>query len=403
MQSYISRPLYINKIIPYTGKNIIKVLTGQRRVGKSYMIYQLIDYVRNKYQGAVIVYINKELHEYDHIRDYHDLIKHIDTYANNSPHPVFVFIDEIQDILDFQKALRSLQAKGGYDIYCTGSNANMLSGDLATMLSGRYIEFKIFSLSYPEFCRFHSVESSSLSLQRYLRHGGLPFLVHIEDDDMVVFDYLKNIYATILFKDVVARHEVRNVAFLERLVEFLANNTGSIVSAKKISDFLKSQKINISPNVVLNYLSYLTQAFFIFKVQRMEISGKKIFELGEKYYFEDLGLRHAIGGFNQPDINKIIENIVYLHLRMAGFDVWVGLLNPGEVDFVCRRHDQVLYIQAAYLIPDDKVRQREFGNLMAIEDNYQKIVVSMDPLAGGTVKGILHMHLSDFLYQVFEL
>jgi len=309
----------------------------------------------------------------------------------------YIFIDEIQDIDGFEKALRSLKSSEKYDIYCTGSNSNLLSGELATYLSGRYIEIQVFGLSYREFLIFHKLENKQESLLKYIKYGGLPYLMHLELDDLIVYDYLKNVYNTILYKEVVSRYKIRNPAFLENLVEYLAENTGSIVSAKKISDFLKSQKINISPNIVLNYLSFLSNAFFIFKTVRSDIQGKKIFEINDKYYFEDIGLRHSVIGYKQVDINKVLENLVFLHLRVLGYKVFVGQLGNKKIDFVCEKQGEKIYIQVAYLITEQN-KEREFGNLLSIKDNYPKFVISMDEfISNNKYKGIKHIHIRDFL------
>jgi len=273
----------------------------------------------------------------------------------------------------------------------------LLSGELATYLSGRYVEIKVFCLSYIEFLDFHKLQDNSGTFLKYIKYGGLPYLINLKLEDDVVYDYLKNIYNTILFKDVVKRHRIRNIAFLERLTLYLADNAGSLVSAKKISDFLKSQKTNISPNVVLNYLSHLESAFFILKVRRSDIVGKKIFEIGEKYYFEDLGLRHTIIGYRQDDIGRILENLVFLHLKRSGYEITVGRIGEKEIDFACEKKGERLYVQVAYMITDQRIHDREFGNLLKIKDNFTKIVVSMDEMTGGTFKGIKHVNIRDFL------
>jgi predicted AAA+ superfamily ATPase len=398
MIDYIARPHYLKKIEPFIDKDLIKVIMGQRRVGKSYFLYQIMDAIKNKNLEANIIYINKELYEFDSIRDYHDLIKYIHS-KKSSKNKNYIFIDEIQDVDQFEKALRSLQAEGGFDLYCTGSNAKLLSGDLATYLSGRYVELKIFSLSYPEFLEFHQLKNSQEALFSFIKFGGLPYLINLKLEDHVVYDYLKNVYNTIILKDIVARYQIRNVAFLENLIKYLADNLGSIVSAKRISDFLKSQRVNISPNVVLNYLSNLTSAYFIEKVLRAEIGGKKIFEVGEKYYFEDLGLRHSIISYQQRDINKVLENLVFNHLAISGYQIMVGKIGNQEVDFIGTRNGEKLYIQVAYLLPDQNAWEREFGNLLAIKDNYPKMVVSMDELIGKQHEGISHIHVRDFLSE----
>ena len=400
IKEYITRQRYIDRIKPYIGKDIIKIITGQRRVGKSYLLFQIMDVITASDPEAQIIYINKELYEFDFVDNYKALLEYIKDKAKGKKNR-YIFIDEIQDIDQFEKALRSLSAEGGYDIYCTGSNAGLLSGELATYLSGRYIEIKVFCLSYIEFMEFHKLQNNSGTFLKYIKYGGLPYLINLKLEDDIVYDYLKNIYNTILFKDVVKRHRIRNIAFLERLTIYLADNAGSLVSAKKISDFLKSQKTNISPNVVLNYLSHLEAAFFILKVRRSDIAGKKIFEIGEKYYFEDLGLRHTIIGYRQADIGRILENLVFLHLKRSGYEITVGRIGEKEIDFACEKEGERLYVQVAYMITDQKVHDREFGNLLQVKDNFTKIVVSMDEMAGGTFKGIRHMNIRDFLVSVF--
>lgn len=399
IKTYIPREFYIKKIIPYLNKDIIKIIVGQRRVGKSYFMFQVIDYLKKiGVSDSHIIYINKELHEFDWIKTSDDLTKYVENQKKKGKK--YLFIDEIQEIENYHKTLESLQAKGDYDIYCTGSNANLLSSEISTKISGRYIEIKIYGLSYGEFLTFHKLHIGKDSFIKYIKFGGLPYLINLVLEDMVVYGYLKSIYDSILLKDIVARHNIRNVNFLDRLVEFVADNTASIVSAKKISDFLKSQKINISPNVVLNYLAYLQEAFFIFKAKRFQIQGKKIFEIGGKYYFEDLGLRHTVIGYRQIDINKILENLVYSHMNMLGYNVSIGIIKGKEIDFVCEKYGDRVYIQTTYLLQDDKTIEREFGNLLEIRDNYPKIVVSMDEPIGGKYKGIQQFNIMDFLLKL---
>ncbi len=395
-KSFIKRDVYLNKVLPYINKDIIKVIIGQRRVGKSYILYQIMDLIKKSDPEANIIYVNKEQFEFDLVKDYRDLLAFIHD-KSISKVKNYVFIDEVQEITGFEKALRDLAARNNYDLYCTGSNAMMLSSDLSTHLSGRYIEVPVYSLSFGEFLTFHKLEAGEEALLKYIRYGGLPYLKNLELKDEIVFDYLKNIYNTILFRDVVSRFGLRNINFLERLVDFVADNIGSLISSKKISDYLKSQSVKITPRVVLNYLSNLCSAFFIYKVQRIDVAGKKVFEVSEKYYFEDLGLRNAIIGYKQADLGKILENLVFSHLKFLGYKVYVGKLANMEIDFVGEKAGKKIYVQVAYLLPDAKTSEREFGNLMKIDDNYEKIVVSMDKLAGGDYKGIKHMHILEFL------
>ncbi len=395
-----NRPAYIEKVRNYMYHNIIKVFVGQRRVGKSVLLQQISELVKSEKSNANIVFINKEDLTFEFIKNYQDLVNYTES-KRQSDTENFLFIDEIQDIENFEKALRHFQSKDEWDIYITGSNSKLLSGELATFISGRYIEIKVNTLSYTEFIDFHNLSNDNESLQKYIRYGGLPFLINLELTDAVVFDYLKNVYAAILYKDIIARHNIRNAGFLDKLILFLADNTGSIVSAKSINDFLKSQKISISHNNILDYLNYLCEAFFLYKAKRHDLKGKKILEFGEKYYFEDVGIRHAIGSYKSGDINKIMENLVFIHLQINGFNVTVGKLQDKEIDFVAEKTGKRIYVQVAFSIPDEKVKAREFGNLLLIKDNYRKIVVTLDEIQIDNYEGVEHLHLRKFLSETF--
>lgn len=395
---YIRRESYVERIRPYIGKDIIKVLTGQRRVGKSYILLQLQDEIKESDPQANTIYINCELEEFRDLKTSSDLHDFVLSRLKGGGHD-YLFIDEVQEIDSFQNALRSLLAEKKCDIYCTGSNANILSGELATYLSGRYMEFDIHSLSYREFLLFHKLDDSQDSLLKYLTLGGLPFLIHLDLNKQQAFEYLKNVYSTILLKDVVAKEGIRNVSFLENLVVYVADCVGSLFSANSISKYMKSQKIQSAPNLVINYLRALANAFIIHKVQRFDIGGRKIFEIGEKYYFEDLGLRNMIRGYNATDdMHKLLENAVFLHLIQSGYEVYIGKLEEKEIDFMAVKDGRKIYIQVALTVMDEKTRAREFGNLMEIDDNYPKYVVAFnDVMIGNDYKGINFMNLSQFL------
>jgi len=395
-EQIIIRKRYLDKLIPFIGKQLIKVLTGQRRVGKSYVLKQLILHIQESDPQANILYINKEDLTFGHINTAEDLHEYIlkNTISGNMN---YVFIDEIQEIKQFEKALRSLLLNPIYDLYVTGSNANILSGELATFLSGRYIEVPIHSLSYPEFLYFHKLENTQDSVMLYLKYGGLPYLKHLGLTDELVYGYLKGIYSTIIYRDVIMRQEIRSSVFLENLVVFLADNIGQLFSAKKISDYLKSQKTSIATSQIIHYLSHLTNAFLIHKVPRYDLIGKRIFEIGDKFYFEDLGLRNAVFQYKVSDISKIMENVVYHHLICNDYKVKIGQLGSKEIDFVAERKGELRYIQVSYLLHDETTIAREFGNLEKIKDNYPKMVVSMDDFSGGSYKGIQHMNLKNFL------
>ncbi|MFA5917887.1 MAG: ATP-binding protein [Candidatus Gracilibacteria bacterium] len=406
MKTYNKRDIYINKIKPFINKDIIKVLIGQRRVGKSYILFQIMDELKNNF-GVLekqIIYINKELNDFDFIKDYNDLLSYIKKGDSESGSlgkiKKYVFIDEIQDVINFEKALRDLQAIGNYDIYISGSNANMLSSEIATYLTGRYIEFEIFPLIYKEFLDFHKLQNSKESFLKYMKFGGLPYLKNLELQEEIVYDYIKSIYNTILLKDIVKRYSIRNIDFIEKLIMFLSDNIGSLFTANNISKYLKSQKIEIGTNIVLEYISYLCNVYLINKVKRQEIVGKKIFEINDKFYFSDLGIRNVLlGGYKQVDIGKIIENIVFLHFKAHSYSIHIGKNKDKEIDFIVEKSGDIKYIQVAYLIESDNTKQREFDNLIEIKDNYEKIVLSLDDFIDGNYKGIKHYNLIDYILK----
>ena len=396
----IIRQAYIDKIEKYLGKETIIVLVGQRRVGKSYMMKTVRDQKASNPDNNII-YIDKEKREFDSIRNYQDLNQYIDEHFVASKHN-YTLIDEIQDITEFERSIRSFRTEPNTDIIITGSNAKMLSNELSTLIGGRYKEIYIQSLSYKEFLVFHQLPDNDDSLAKYIQYGGLPGLAKIglEEDD--AREYQMDIFHTVLLKNVIMRNRIRNVPFLENLVRFLADNTGKLISANSIAKYMKSQGESITSTVIINYISFLCEAYILHKVNRFDIHGKRIFETNDKFYFEDNGIRNALaGGTREGDIEKVIENIIYQHLIRLGYQVYVGQLQAGEIDFVCTKPDgQRIYVQASYIIADMATREREFGNLRAINDNYPKYVISMTPLlTRNDDNGITHLHLRKFLKE----
>lgn len=396
----IIRQAYIDKIEKYLGKETIIVLVGQRRVGKSYMMKTVRDQKASNPDNNII-YIDKEKREFDSIRNYQDLNQYIDEHFVASKHN-YILIDEIQDITEFERSIRSFRTEPNTDIIITGSNAKMLSNELSTLIGGRYKEIYIQSLSYEEFLVFHQLPDNDDSLAKYIQYGGLPGLAKIglEEDD--AREYQMDIFHTVLLKDVIMRNRIRNVPFLENLVRFLADNTGKLISANSIAKYMKSQGESITSTVIINYISFLCEAYILHKVNRFDIHGKRIFETNDKFYFEDNGIRNALaGGTREGDIEKVIENIIYQHLIRLGYQVYVGQLQAGEIDFVCTKPDgQRIYVQTSYIIADMATREREFGNLRAINDNYPKYVISMTPLlTRNDDNGITHLHLRKFLKE----
>ena len=391
---YIKRDRYLQKLIPFINKQIIKVIVGQRRVGKSCFLKQVADFILSENASANIIFIDKELYDFHFINTAEDLINYVN--KQSSARNNILIIDEVQEIKEYERAIRHFFSKD-YDIYLSGSNSELLSGDLATMLSGRYIQIMIHPLTYLEFCAFHTLENNKKALDLYFHYGGMPYLRNLTLKDEIVFTYLKNLYQTILLKDVVSRYRIKNVDLLERLVLFLADNTGSIVSAKKINDFLKSQRVNISNSVVINYLNFMDSAFFINKTRRYDLRGKRFLEIGEKYYFSDTGIRNALVGYRPHDINKVLENVVYAHLRANDYDVTVAKLYDYEIDFIAKKNQDIIYIQVAYMLLNETTINREFGNLQKIKDNYPKFVITMDEQQFDAYNGITHYHIRDFL------
>lgn len=396
----ILRQRYLDNIERYLGKDTIIILTGQRRIGKSCILRLFRDKI-SKNRNTNVIFIDKEKHEFDDIKTYKELNAYIDSRRDKTK-TNYILIDEIQDIEGFEKSVRSYYEEPDVEIIVTGSNSKMLSSDLSTLIGGRYKEIYIQSLSYEEFMLFHNLSDSDDTLAKYTQFGGLPGLLKMGLEEQDAREYQMDVYHTVLLKDVIMRNNIRNVQFLENLVRFLADNTGKIISANSIAKYMKSQGDNITSTVVINYIKYLCDAYILHRVNRYDIHGKRLFESNDKYYFEDNGIRNALaGGSREGDIEKVIENIIYNHLIRLGYDVTVGQLQAGEIDFVCTKPEgQRIYVQASYIIADEATRKREFGNLSAINDNYPKYVISMTPLVSRQdSEGITHLHLRRFLTE----
>lgn len=399
----IIRQNYLDKIEKYLGKEYIIVLVGQRRIGKS-TILRLFKDLKSAEPNVNVIYVDKEKREFDSIRTYQDLNAYIDSHFIAGKHN-YILVDEIQEIAEFERTVRSYRTEPSTDVIITGSNSNMLSSELSTLIGGRYKEIYIQALSYGEFMQFHQLDDSDATLALYIQYGGLPGLAKAGLDDTDAREYQRDIYNTVLLKDVVRRNNIRNVAFLENLVKFIADNTGKLISANGISKYMKSQGESITPTVVSNYARALCEAYMIHRINRYDIHGKRLFESNDKFYFEDNGIRNALaGGTREGDIEKVIENVVYNHLLRLGYSVTVGQLQAGEIDFVCEKPEgKRIYVQASYVIADDATRTREFGNLRSIKDNYPKYVISMTPLVTkADDNGITHLHLRRFLKYGFE-
>lgn len=395
----VSRPNYYSKVEKFLGKGILIVLTGQRRVGKSYVMRELVQ--RKQTEDANVIYIDKEKAAFDFIANYKDLVAYIDEKRVPKKH-TYILIDEVQEIEEFERGLRNYYDSPDIDIIVTGSNSDTLSSDLATLLSGRYIEIFIQGLSYEEFMVFHQLEDNDDTLRKYINYGGLPGLRPMGlDDPEVIRQYLQGVYNTILVKDIVRRKKVRNVPFLENLIKYVGDNIGKPLSGTNIQNYMTSNKNEVSKNLILKYLKATTEAFLVHNVSRYNLHGKKLLESNDKYYFGDVGLRNFIvGGRRANDIEKIVENLVYQHLIRLGYKINVGQMYATEIDFVGTKGDDTIYVQASYLITEESTFEREFGNLKKINDNYPKYVISMTPfLDSSKYEGIIHVPLAEFLKE----
>ena len=397
------RELYIEKIKPFIDKDIIKVLTGIRRSGKSVMLKLIMEELKqNKIDEKQFIninfenLINRELTTADKLHEY--ILKK----ASEIKKKCYIFLDEIQEVKDWEKCINSLRVNEEYDfdIYITGSNAKLLSGELSTYLAGRYVEFVIYPFSFKEFLEtLKSIQqdvSTREAFQKYVKFGGMPFLYNLAFEEEASLQYLKDIYSSIILKDITQRNKIRDTDLLERVISYLIINVGNNFSATSISKFFKSENRKVSVETILNYIKAAEESFLIYKVSRDDLVGKKVLNVNEKYYIADHGMREAILGSNQRDINQIFENIIYLELLRKGYNVRVGKVDNLEVDFVCTKRNEKIYVQVAYLLASPETIEREFTSLEKIDDNYPKYVISMDEFDMSR-NGIIHINIIDFL------
>ena len=375
----INRNDYIAQVSSLLGKGEAVVLTGHRRAGKSCILELLAAELSDK---GNVIYIDMENPKNADLSTFRELSEKIKASVVEGRN--YVLIDEVQEVEEFEKALRYWVKQDGVDVVVTGSNAAMLSSDIASSFAGRYHRVHVSSLDYREFLKFYGLEDSDHAFSQFLRWGGLPFLYRIPlEDERTRTEYLGSIYDTIFVKDIVRRRNVRNVSLLDNLARFVADNSGKVFSANSIAKYLKGSEMAVSANTVGEYMDALCDTYMIDRVKRYDIKGKSVFEQQDKYYFEDLGLRNYLCRDKRAlDIEKVLEGAVYLKLKQSGYEVYVGQLNGKEIDFVARRGDEVIYVQVALQVTGEETYEREFGNLKLIKDNYPKYVVTMDPNVG---------------------
>lgn len=396
----IARQDYLNKISPYINKHVIKVITGIRRSGKSYFLRQLIEQIKGRgTDQQKIVYINKESLEFEFISTYRELYDYVKHQFKEIEGVKYLLVDEIQEIEEWEKAITSFFSEPDYDIYITGSNAHLLSSEIATLISGRYIEFQIYTLGFSEFLEFRGENKEPVSDEflKYLRYGGFPAIHHLGYNEEMVYDYIKSLYNTIILKDVIIRYNIRNVQLFESLVSFVIQNTGSIFSGRSISKFLKHQNIRLGSDTIQNYLYYLSSTYMIHRVQRYDLQGKKILEMYEKYYLGDIGIKNVMYGYKDTELPGLLENVVFLKLLQNNYQVYIGKYQDFEIDFVAQKGGNRIYIQVAYLLIEQETIDREFGVLKKLNDNFPKYVLTMDNLPQSNNDGIIRMNIVEFL------
>lgn len=401
----LKRDEYIKQIVPFIDKDVIKVLTGIRRSGKSVMLKLLMEELKNKgINENQFIYINFENLKYRNLKNYERLYDFILNKVDDKYKSYYIFLDEIQEVEEWERCVNSLRVDEDFkfDIYITGSNAKLLSGELSTYLAGRYIEFVVYPFSFKEFFEIMKEKNKEIDLkeafQDYVKFGGMPFLHNLDYNFEASMQYLQDLYASIILKDITQRNNIRDTDLLERIINYVVMNIGNTFSATSISKFFKSENRKVATETILNYIKACEEAFLVYRVARNDLLGKKILNVNEKYYIADHGIREAIMENNQKNINQVLENIVYFEMLRRGYNVKIGKVDNLEVDFVCKKNDETIYIQVSYLLASEDTKEREFSVLENIKDNYPKYVLSMDEFDMSR-NGIKHMNLIEFLIK----
>lgn len=399
----IKREKYIQKIRPFINKDLIKVLTGMRRSGKSVML-DLIkeELLSSEVDPSQFISINFENMNNTHLCDAVSLHNEIIKLSASIKGKTYLFFDEIQEVKNWEKCINSLRIELDCDIYITGSNANLLSSELATYLAGRYVEFVIYPFSFSEFIELYNTIHPGTTNQQlfneYLMYGGMPYLANLNYNKEAVNRYLLDLFNSVELKDIVKRNKIRDIDILERILAFVTKNIGTTFSATSISKYLKNEGRSISPETILNYIKACVNAYLFYPVKRMDLRGKKVLTVNEKYYIADHGIREAVYGGNQTDIQLVLENIVYMELLRRGYTIHIGKIDNKEIDFICEKQNNKIYIQVTYLLASQETIDREFKVYDTIKDNYPKYVLSLDSF-NMSQNGIIHRNIIDFLLE----
>lgn len=398
----IERPQYVNEIMKYMDKPFVKILTGVRRCGKLTIMLMIIEQLRQKgIQEKCILHYNFDSLQYENIKNSHALYEMLSEKLKKSKNRVYLFFDEIQEVQDWEKVVNSLMIDFDTDIYVTGSNSRMMSSEIATYLTGRYISFHIYPLSFREYLTFtkqyRALEDTYKEFLSYVTAGGFPATHLYTMDDEERYAIVKYIYNSTIFSDIVKRAQIRKVDQLERIVKYVFDNVGNTFSASNISKYLKSQNRSIHVETIYEYLKCLENAYIIQRCARYDIKGKEILKTQEKFYLADPAFQYSVLGYRMDSFSNMLENIVYLELRRKGYDVYVGKIDTAEIDFVAIKRNEKVYIQITQEISQKTTQEREYGNLLEIHDNYPKYVLRTDTWAKGNYEGIHTMHIADFL------
>ena len=396
------REEYLQKLIDSKDLNLIKVITGVRRSGKSTLLLQYKDYLLSQnIKEKDIIYMNFESAEWYEIKDYNDLYKNITSKITDG-NKKYILLDEVQNVVGWEKAVNSLLVDTNSDIHITGSNAYLLSSELTTLLAGRVLTIKIYPFSFKEFMAtypFKNEEDKYDKFDKYLKYGGMPMLVNMNDNEQLIINYLNDLKEVVLKKDVISRNNIKDIVFLDNLIKYMASVIGNLTTPNAIAEFMKKNGSNITNETVDSYLKMLENAYFLYRVPRYELKGKQLLKTQGKYYFIDNGLKNIIDGITHYDSGSSYENLVYIELLRRGYEVYVGQYNDIEIDFIAIKPNERIYYQVSRSIMDEKVEEKEKKSLLAINDNYKKVILTMDRVKNKQIDGIEVVNIIDFLLE----